>query len=126
MQRGASLTDAAIIAALPDTWLVEDEQPQAKKQKRVSALEAYSSGRDYEALLLTLRELSEKREMLGRKRAQVECLSELVAPLGEPAQNVQPNLVSAAGRGKTGELEAEMERMKVLIERVDAVVEGLG
>ena len=52
----------------------------------------------------------QRRERLSRLE-QIKALEEAVAPFRDPKVNVQPNLM--AGKGD-GELERELEKMKVL------------
>lgn len=61
-----------------------------------------------------LQELVVRREELQRKQASYDKLLELLEPLGQPAGNIQPNLVT-----KDGPLAAELAKLRKLVPRVD-------
>jgi hypothetical protein len=97
----------SIIEQLPESWSQEAESKAPEKAAR------------YQELQTRLKELNErrkeKREMVERYRA----LKVLLGPFGEGG-GVQGNLVT-----RKGEVEAELERMKLLMVRVQRGVQGL-
>lgn len=129
VERGADLSEAAIIAALPDAWPTESAQgtDRAARRKhstataaappRVSALEAFAAEQEYAAKLRQLQDLQAERDTCRLRLAQLTQLNGLLAPLKDPSVHVQPNLV-----GRDGQVGAELERMKILLEQAAAKV----
>lgn len=132
IERGVVLTSDVIIAAMPDTWPGADaegpisdgtgghrrrQQPPENSASRLSALEAFAGEQDYASRLRRLRELREDRDEARGRLAQLQQLTQLLQPLEDPGAQVQPNLV-----GREGEVGKELERMRVLVERVSGKV----
>jgi beta-glucosidase-like glycosyl hydrolase len=97
------------IIALPETWEDEDEAANSPEQ----ALQ-------YAAKVQQLKELNERRASLRRKVADMKLLKEKLAPFENPKENVQQNLVT-----KNGEVERELEKMRMLLARVKGRLETL-
>lgn len=101
------------IASLPrkfeDTFLRPASPPLA------------SDDSQYTSLLSRLHSLSSSLKTSKQQLAQYQHLLSLLEPLRNPREDVQPNLAS-----KGGELERELERMRVLAGRVKAGVEKRG
>jgi beta-glucosidase-like glycosyl hydrolase len=97
------------IIALPETWEDEDEAANSPEQAR-----------QYAAKVQQLKELNERRASLRRKVADMKLLKEKLAPFENPKENVQQNLVT-----KNGEMERELEKMRMLLARVKGRLETL-
>ena len=69
----------------------------------------------YARLRAQLVALSERRDGSRRKLQSYEKMKELLEPYEDPQKNIQPNLVT-----KDGELSKELDRMRVLLARVNA------
>ncbi|KAL9121059.1 MAG: hypothetical protein Q9187_002387 [Circinaria calcarea] len=111
--REVDLRDADVIASLPDEW------PQDISQED-SQLEAFAESARYKKLHARLTALAEKRQAQERKSAQYKQFQHLLEPFKDPLVNIQPNLVT-----EDGELQRELEKMKVLMARVSEKVSGL-
>lgn len=74
----------------------------------------------YKELQRRLAEANEKRSLVRERVAHYKALKELLVPFEEPAENVQGNLVV-----RDGEIEKELERMKLLLLRVQRACSGL-
>ena len=74
----------------------------------------------YKQLHARLTALVEKREAQNQKLAQHKQLQQLLEPFKDPQVNIQPNLVT-----KDGELQKELEKMKMLMARVSEKIDGL-
>jgi uncharacterized coiled-coil DUF342 family protein len=105
VRRDAELTEPSTIRGLPETMeelgLHPDFEAGEDEQNRYTILRA------------ELASLSEEREALRKKLAQYRKLRDLMAPLQQPLEQVQPNLVT-----RDGELGQELERTKVLLARI--------
>ncbi|KAK4177865.1 kinetochore Sim4 complex subunit Fta4, partial [Triangularia setosa] len=102
----ADLTDANVIEKLPGQWPDEEED----EQERVR----------YGELVERLKVLEgQRREAQGRV-ARLRGLERLLEPFEDTGGCVQGNLV-----GRNGELEMELERMRMLLARVEGRVAGL-
>ncbi|KAI5793074.1 kinetochore Sim4 complex subunit Fta4 [Geopyxis carbonaria] len=100
---GVDLTDPANIDALPEAY------PPAPGETASDAdLERYAELR--ERLVRNAALLAAQRE----KNAYYRRLRELVAPFENPAESVQPNLVTSTGR-----IAEELDRLRVLASRVN-------
>jgi hypothetical protein len=112
LERGTDYATPSNIAGLPSRW------PDAEDDSRRRS--------EYAAKVERLKELDSQREELKSRVSAYRALhSVLVSNLvgsgeGDAAEVMQPNLVA---RG--GELERELERMKMLLVRVRGRVEGL-
>jgi hypothetical protein len=96
-----------IIEQLPATWSEEAESVAPEKAAR------------YKELQTRLAELNERRKVTRARVERYRALKELLGPFEEGA-DVQGNLVV-----KKGEVEKELERMKLLMVRVQRGVQGL-
>ncbi|RYP67892.1 hypothetical protein DL771_007000 [Monosporascus sp. 5C6A] len=93
------------IASLPPTW---DQHPSAS-QAESHPLEA----RRYADLAAQLAALASRRREVRERVDRLRRMQALLAPFADAAQQVQPNLVT-----RNGEVEKELERMRVLLVRV--------
>lgn len=101
LREGIDLTTEEAISALPPTW--DSHRPEQAEADPTEAAR-------YEALQDRLRALSAQR---AEARARVERLRQMQALLRPFETNVQENLVT-----RNGEIEKELERMRVLLVRV--------
>ncbi|KAI4592668.1 hypothetical protein KJ359_010570 [Pestalotiopsis sp. 9143b] len=101
LREGIDLTTDEAISALPPTW--DSHRPEQAEADPTEAAR-------YEALQDRLRALSAQR---AEARARVERLRQMQALLRPFEANVQENLVT-----RNGEIEKELERMRVLLVRV--------
>lgn len=65
-------------------------------------------------------DLSERRKAAKERLEQYKAMKALLEPFEDPKESVQGNLV-----GRNGEVERELERMRMLMLRVERGVEGL-
>jgi hypothetical protein len=96
-----------IIEQLPATWSEEAESVAPEKAAR------------YKELQTRLTKLNERRKASREKLERYKALKGLLEPF-EEGTDVQGNLVV-----KEGEVEKELERMKLLMVRVQRGVQGL-
>ena len=68
-----------------------------------------------------LKTLNERRRQAKERVERCQALRNLLDPFADPEENVQANLIT-----KGGEVERELERMKMLLLRVERGVGGLG
>ncbi|RYP90061.1 hypothetical protein DL770_003841 [Monosporascus sp. CRB-9-2] len=96
------------IASLPPTW---DQHPSAARASQAEShpLEA----RRYADLAAQLAALASRRRDARERVDRLRRMQALLAPFADAAQQVQPNLVT-----RNGEVEKELERMRVLLVRV--------
>ncbi|RYP03723.1 hypothetical protein DL764_004947 [Monosporascus ibericus] len=96
------------IASLPPTW---DQHPSAARASQAEShpLEA----RRYADLATQLAALASRRRESRERVDRLRRMQALLAPFADAAQQVQPNLVT-----RNGEVEKELERMRVLLVRV--------
>ncbi|KAK4195151.1 kinetochore protein fta4 [Triangularia verruculosa] len=100
--------DGGVICGLPDQW-VDDEGEEDEEGRR-----------RYGELVGRLKELEEeRREGMGRVE-RLRGLRRLLVPFEGAGEGVQGNLV-----GRNGEVEMELERMRMLLARVGGRVDGL-
>lgn len=92
---------------LPETWDDEDEADEAKKAR-------------YEEYVSSLQSLNSRRKEIKEKVARYKMFIELLEPFKNPTETIQGNLVA-----RDGELEKELERMRLLVARVRGRVEVL-
>lgn len=94
------------IERLHDSWDgdEEDEDGQAR----------------YQELTETLKDLNERRKSMREKVEGYKRLKEMLGPFERATETVQPNLVA-----RDGELEKELEKMRLLVARVRGRVEAL-
>ncbi|KAI1079757.1 kinetochore Sim4 complex subunit Fta4 [Whalleya microplaca] len=101
---GADFATDPTIASLPPTWDLH----------RPSESEAYPpESRRYADLASSLTALSARRREVRARLDRLRSMDALLAPFAPPHDAVQPNLVT-----RNGEVEAELERMRVLLVRV--------
>jgi broad specificity phosphatase PhoE len=74
----------------------------------------------YQDLAETLKGLDERRKAVRGKVAGYKRLKEMLGPLERATETMQPNLVA-----RDGELEKELEKMRLLVARVRGRVEAL-
>ena len=109
------LTQPSTIAILPKVWdevhLRDDVEHDSEDERR------------YAVLRSRLEKASKEREDQRRKLEQYRALAKLLEPYENAQENIQPNLV-----GRDAELSRELERMRVLLARVQgkAKLAGLG
>ena len=97
------------IAKLPEEW------PEGEEEEEDTGAE-----RDkYAQLRSQLSTLSEKEQELRRKTTIYKQLLQMLLPIKDPKNNIQPNLVT-----KDGELGKELEKMKVLMVRLGEKVKS--
>ncbi|KAI2640063.1 kinetochore Sim4 complex subunit Fta4 [Xylaria nigripes] len=117
LRLGADFTSAETIASLPPTWTTQNAREAAEQP-----LEAER----YATLTTNLKSLSEKRQDLLDRVNRLKRISALLAPFSapsdpsKPSPDVQENLVT-----RNGELERELERMRLLLARVSGRVAQL-
>jgi Kinetochore complex Fta4 of Sim4 subunit, or CENP-50 len=97
------------IEALPEEW------PLSASTQETSNLDE-----QYAAKVARLQELSTRLQASQARRAQLQQLRSLLEPFESPAENVQPHLVT-----RDGELQKELDRMRILMARVGGRVVGL-
>ncbi|KAI9742213.1 MAG: hypothetical protein M1818_004113 [Claussenomyces sp. TS43310] len=107
LNKGTDFTTDLAIEHLPETWID-------------SAEAADEDAQEYMLSAARLRELHEQRRRLREKVQRYRALKQALMPFENPAENVQENLCV-----KNGELETELERMRMLIARVQGRIEGL-
>jgi hypothetical protein len=105
MQLGESWRDVAVVG--------EEEEAEQSRKDSESFAQRYTEER---AQLL---ELCRRRDEAEAKLARYKRLQELLEPYENPQENIQPNLVT-----RDGELSREMDRMRVLLARVTARMDG--
>ncbi|KAK0745198.1 kinetochore Sim4 complex subunit Fta4 [Apiosordaria backusii] len=103
----ADLADKGVIERLPDQW--PDEKGADEESKR-----------RYEELVGRLKGLEQQRVEAQGRVARLRGLKKLLEPFEEAGEGVQRNLV-----GRNGEVEQELERMRMLLARVGGRVTGL-
>ncbi|RFU33326.1 hypothetical protein B7463_g3001, partial [Scytalidium lignicola] len=106
--RGADYTKDHIIAQLPPSWSDEAESRAPEQAAR------------YKELQQKLVELSEKRGAARQRVEKYKSLREVLSPFEGPEAGLQSNLVT-----RDGEIERELERMKMLMVRVERGLSGL-
>lgn len=94
------------IERLHDSWDGDEEDEDGRAR--------------YEELTETLKDLNNRRKALKDKVAGYKRLKEMLEPFENATSAVQPNLVS-----RDGELEKELENMRLLVARVRGRVEAL-
>jgi hypothetical protein len=94
------------IERLHDSWDGEEEDDDGRAR--------------YEELTETLKDLDERRKVMSEKVAGYKRLKEMLEPFERATETVQPNLVA-----RDGELEKELEKMRLLVARVRGRVEAL-
>ncbi|KAF4621702.1 hypothetical protein G7Y89_g14503 [Cudoniella acicularis] len=97
-----------IIEQLPEEWSEEAEEKAPEKAAKFRELQQ------------KLVELNERRREAREKVERYKAFKGLLAPFEEASMNVQENLVV-----KDGEVERELERMKLLMLRVQRGIGGL-
>ncbi|RAL61333.1 hypothetical protein DID88_009469 [Monilinia fructigena] len=101
-EKGADYRLSYNIEKLPEGWSEEAE---------VKAPEQAAKYRELQTKLL---ELNEKRRAAKERLEQYKSVKELVEPFDQADKNIQENLIT-----KNGEIEKELERMRMLMLRVE-------
>ncbi len=104
------LVDQSIITSLPPDW--DTVSPQ---QAEAYPLEA----RRYADLVAQLQDLASQRSEAAARVARLQRMRDLLAPFGD-IESVQENLVT-----RNSEVEAELQRMRMLLARVGGRVSQL-
>ncbi|CAG8949278.1 hypothetical protein HYFRA_00004903 [Hymenoscyphus fraxineus] len=107
-ERGVVVATPHLIAQLPPTWSEEATSLAPEKAAHFEALQA------------RLVELDERRRAAREKVERYKAMKELLGPFEEAGETVQGNIVV-----KNGEVERELERMRLLLLRVERGVGGL-
>ncbi|CAD6440431.1 fd3feffe-44bc-4676-a0e9-de8477ae9302 [Sclerotinia trifoliorum] len=107
-EKGADYRLTSNIEKLPEEW---SEEAETKAPKQATK---------YRELQSKLLELNEKRRMAKEKLEQCNAAKKLLEPFEQADKNVQENLVT-----KNGEVEKELERMRMLMLRVERGIGGL-
>ena len=97
-----------IIQQMPEEWSEEAEAEAPEKAHR------------YQELQQRLVEVSEKRRVAREKLEQYRNMKKLLVPFEGPEAGLQDNLVV-----KNGEVEKELERMRMLMLRVERGLQNL-
>ncbi|KAK7551073.1 kinetochore complex Fta4 of Sim4 subunit, or CENP-50-domain-containing protein [Phyllosticta citricarpa] len=121
----ADLTSAPTIAALPPTWaeLVDSDTASSLLPQTTTTstndnpLTHQQQQQSYTAHASNLHTLSARRAALRLKISRYKALRAALAPLANPAEKVQPNLVT-----RDGEVAGEVARARALGVRVAARV----
>jgi hypothetical protein len=92
---------------LPETWVEEDEGTDEQQ-------------REYRRLYRKLADLAAQTKALREKKAQFQRIDRTLKPLKDPTTNIQPNIVT-----RDGELAKELDRMRVLMARVNPKMAAL-
>lgn len=106
----------SVIASLPPalpTNADDQSSPGSRSLSRRSVLESDDLATRYGRLLRELRLLSARRKDAEVRKEQAKALLEVLAPLRNPNESVQGNLVI-----EDGELVAELVRMRGLLTRI--------
>lgn len=98
-----------IIESLPEDWSEEAEEKAPDDAAR------------YKELQQKLVELNEKRTVARNRLEQYKTASKLLEPLNGEDSGLQDNLIT-----KNGQVEKELERMRMLMLRVERGMTGLG
>jgi len=98
----------SVIEKLPEEW---SEEAQATAPEQAAR---------YRELQAKLVELNEKRRAAREKLDQYKVVKELLVPFEGPDAGLQENLVT-----RHGEMEEELERMRMLMLRVERGIMGL-
>ncbi|ESZ91888.1 hypothetical protein SBOR_7718 [Sclerotinia borealis F-4128] len=107
-EKGADYRLSSNIEKLPEEW---SEEAETKAPKQATK---------YKKLQSKLLELNEKRRSAKERLEQCKAAKKLLEPFDQADKNVQENLVT-----KNGEVEKELERMRMLMLRVERGIVGL-
>ncbi|QSZ32971.1 hypothetical protein DSL72_002555 [Monilinia vaccinii-corymbosi] len=107
-EKGADYRLSSNIEKLPEEWSEEAE------------IKAPNQAAKYKELQSKLLELNEKRRAAKEKLEQYKAAKRLLEPFDQADKHVQENLVT-----KNGEVERELERMRMLMLRVERGIAGL-
>lgn len=107
-EKTIDLREDHIIEQLPEEWNEEVESEAAEQTQR------------YKELQSKLVELNEKRRVAREKLKQYKAAKQLLNPFQGEEAGLQDNLVT-----KNGEMERELERMRMLMLRVERGLQGL-
>ena len=104
----SNLADETNIAQLPEKWSEEASTRAPEKAAQFTTLQT------------RLAELNERRKLAKEKVERYKAMKELLGPFEDVDGDVQENVVV-----KNGEVERELERMKLLLLRVERGVGAL-
>ncbi|APA07510.1 hypothetical protein sscle_03g022800 [Sclerotinia sclerotiorum 1980 UF-70] len=107
-EKGADYRLTSNIEKLPEEW---SEEAETKAPEQATK---------YKELQSKLLELNERRRMAKERLEQCNAAKILLEPFEQADKNVQENLVT-----KNGEVEKELERMRMLMLRVERGIGGL-
>jgi len=107
LERGVDLTAERNISKLPDEWEDEEEEDD----ERIA---------EYSESVGVLKDLDARRTEVRERIARYRALKEMLAPFENAKENIQPNLIT-----RDGEMERELERMRMLVARVAGRIEAL-
>ncbi|KAK3325846.1 kinetochore Sim4 complex subunit Fta4 [Apodospora peruviana] len=121
---GADLADTKIIASLPSTWDANDETVGDEEEAK----------RRYEELVASLQGLAARKQDISGRVVRLRRMQALLEPFdntataatnqdeggGETGKSVQDNLIT-----RNGEVEKELQRMRMLLARVGGRVSQL-
>ncbi|KAF7881296.1 hypothetical protein EAF00_011969 [Botryotinia globosa] len=107
-EKGADYRLSSNIEKLPEEWSEEAEMKAPKQAAK------------YKELQTKLLGLNEKRKAAEEKLEQCKAAKKLLEPFDQAERNIQENIVT-----KNGEIEKELERMRMLMLRVERGIVGL-
>lgn len=107
---GTDLTDSSVIKSLPTSW-----ERVSKRQAEAHPAEAQR----YAELVMRVQELGARRDEVAGRVARLRRMRGLLEPF-EEVDGVQENLVT-----RNGEVETELQRMRMLLARVGGRVSQL-
>ncbi|KAI9878051.1 MAG: hypothetical protein M1830_002066 [Pleopsidium flavum] len=110
--RGVDFSVDGNIANLPEEWPDEGGEDE-------SGLQRFGESKRYQQLQARLVALNAQRQTQKHKLAQYRQLQQMLEPFKNPQVDIQPNLVT-----RDGELEKELDRMRILIARVSNGMQG--
>ncbi|KAK4168858.1 putative kinetochore protein [Cladorrhinum sp. PSN259] len=110
------LADAEVISSLPPSW------PESSSSSSSSSSPHDNPEQEkYGTLVQTLQSLSSQREILQKRLARLRGLQSLLDPFSSSQSNDEPEEEEAVQQNlvtRNGELEKELEKMRVLLARV--------
>jgi hypothetical protein len=102
------------LEVLPETF------PEIERAPRTSGLESFALASQYTQTKTKLEQLHERRAAAQKYLDQVRAFAALIKGFENPVKNIQPNLAT-----RDGELQKELQRMKILMARVGQKVQSL-
>ncbi|KAK6602973.1 hypothetical protein H4I95_06910 [Botrytis cinerea] len=107
-EKGADYRLSSNIEKLPEEWSEEAETKAPKQAAKYKELQSKLLG------------LNDKRKAAKEKLEQCKAAKKLLGPFDQAEKNIQENIVT-----KNGEIEKELERMRMLMLRVERGIVGL-